>query len=36
MRRWLDPVERREIEQTLANSFDMIGIYPKRNVEWDP
>lgn len=30
MRRWLDPVERREIENTLADRFDLIGVYLER------
>lgn len=25
MRRWLDPVERREIQKALGSSFELIG-----------
>lgn len=28
MRRWLDPVERKEIERVLAPSFIPLGTYP--------
>ena len=28
MRRWLDPVERREIQKALSKTFELIGTYP--------
>lgn len=28
MRRWLDPVERKEIEKALGKSFKLLGTYP--------
>lgn len=28
MRRWLDPVERKEIEKALGKNFKLLGKYP--------
>ena len=34
MRRWLDPVERREIQKALSNTFELIGTYPGNRCLW--
>lgn len=34
MRRWLDPVERKEIEKALGKNFKLLGTYPFCNRVW--